>query len=71
MPTLKVVLGKDGSVKSEVIGVKGPGCKKYSDFLNNVFGGPDAEELKASYYETSEETDNDLDIDGLPGGHCG
>ena len=65
-----VILGKDGSVKSEAFGFKGPACQRKTAFLKKVFGKGD-ETLKPSYYEEAEELDKDLQIDGLPSGWCG
>jgi hypothetical protein len=72
MPDKKLVfiLGKDGSIKSEAFGFKGPECIKKMEFSHKVFGKPKATELKPSYYE-EEVLDQNLDIDGLPSGWCG
>ena len=67
---LKITFGKNGSVKSEVTGVKGPACKEISSFLDVVFGEPDNVELKDSYNEI-EETETTFIVDDLPSGHCG
>ena len=64
------ILGKDGSVKSEAFGMKGPECIKKMKFSHKVFGKPSTT-LKPSYYEEAEEVEKDLKIDGLPSGWCG
>lgn len=68
---LEITFGKDGSVKSEVKGVKGPQCLEMTAFLNKVFGDDGDVQLKTSYHETVEETETDHVVDGLPSGHCG
>ena len=65
-----VILGKDGSVKTEAFGFKGSSCQDKTAFLKKVFG-EGKETLKPSYYEESEELGKDLQIDGLPSGWCG
>lgn len=71
MPRIEIVYGRDGSVKSEVIGHKGPGCTEKTAFLEKVFGEPEKVEHKDSYYEEATETETDHIVDGLPSGHCG
>jgi len=65
-----VILGKDGSVKTEAFGFKGSACQDKTAFLKKVFG-EGKETLKPSYYEEAEELDKDVQIDGLPSGWCG
>ena len=65
-----IILGKDGSVKSEAFGFKGAACQDKTSFLKKIFGKSD-EILKPSYYEEDEELEKDVQIDGLPSGWCG
>ena len=67
---VEVTFGKDGSVRTEVFGVKGPGCKDLTSFLDNFFGVPADTKLKDSYNEIEIEEINKI-VDGLPSGHCG
>ena len=62
-----ITLGKDGSVKGEVFGVKGKGCLGDVEFLNELYGAATEVEEKASMYEEGEEKL----ADGLPSGWCG
>tara|TARA_B100000131_G_scaffold221323_1_gene212818 strand:- start:11469 stop:11651 length:183 start_codon:yes stop_codon:yes gene_type:complete len=53
MVEVKVTIHEDGSVETEVNGVKGTGCKQYTDAVIKALGGEVLkEELKPSYYET-------------------
>jgi hypothetical protein len=62
-----ITISKTGEVRREAFGFKGESCLKESKFLDDLFGKPDKEELKESFYETEE----DKLIDGLPSGWCG
>lgn len=70
MKQVRIKLGKDGSIKSEAFGFKGPECKNKTSFLNDIFGDSDTEELKQSYYEESE-SETTFESNGLPSGWCG
>lgn len=70
MKKLEITFGKDGSVKTEVFGVKGPACKDMTAFLDNFFGNPTETTLKESYNEVEIEDINTI-TNGLPSGYCG
>jgi hypothetical protein len=63
--TVKIVLGKDGSVKVEASGFKGGTCEDATAFLDKIFA-VDKRKHKASYYEHG-----DTIINSLPSGLCG
>lgn len=67
--TVKITLGKDGSVRVEASGFKGESCEEATAFLDKIFGKAEKRTHKDSYYEEVEEKDKL--IDGLPSGHCG
>ncbi len=62
-----ITLGKDGSVKGEVFGVKGKQCLSDVEFLNELYGTATEVEEKASMFEEV----NDKLTGGLPSGWCG
>ena len=62
-----VTLGKDGSVKGEVFGVKGNSCLADVEFLNKLYGAATDVEEKPSMYEEMA----DKLTGGLPSGWCG
>lgn len=62
-----VTLGKDGSVKGEVFGVKGKGCLDDVEFLNKLYGAATEVDEKPSMFE---EVADKL-TGGLPSGWCG
>ena len=67
---VEIILGKDGSIRSEVFGAKGPGCKELTSFLDSFLGNPVETILKDSYNEIEVEETDKL-VDGLPSGWCG
>ena len=69
MKTVTITLDRDGSMKVEAHGMKGPSCKEKTDWINQRYGNPESEEFKSSYYE--EETESTKVVQGLPSGHCG
>ena len=62
-----ITLGRNGSRKVEVFGMKGPQCQEATKFLENIFGEVKDQKLKNSYYEDPDENTL-LETDGLPGG---
>ena len=48
---LKIEITRDGKVHVEVRGVKGKGCLKYVEFLQQMIGRLDSQELTSEYYE--------------------
>ncbi len=66
---VEITLGKDGSVKVEAFNFKGESCEDATAFLEKVLGKAEKTEHKDSYYE--ENTENNLDVNGLPSGYCG
>lgn len=65
---VEITLGKNGSVKVEAHGFKGGSCEDATAFLDKLLGDPGTVTLKDSYYEN---TETNLDVDGLPSGWCG
>lgn len=63
--TVKIILGKDGSIKVEAFGFKGSSCEEATAFLKNLYGEADIIH-KASFWEQEEQI-----VDGLPAGYCG
>ena len=67
---VEVLLGKDGSVKVEALGFKGSSCVEATNFIREAIGAKSNNDntfLKSSYYEE----ESDLNVNGLPSGHCG
>lgn len=62
---VKILLGKDGSIKVEAQGFKGGTCEDATAFLDDLFG-VSKRDYKSSYYE-----DSDKLVDPLPSGYCG
>jgi hypothetical protein len=58
-------IGKDGSVKSEVMGAKGPECEGMTAFLDKLLGKKTTQH-KPSYYEEPDKL-----VNGIPSGYCG
>jgi hypothetical protein len=57
MVEVKVTIHEDGSVETEVNGVKGSGCKQYTDAVIKALGGEVLkEENKPEFYETDSES---------------
>ena len=53
MIEVKVVINEDGTVETEVNGVKGSGCTQYTDAVIKALGGDVIkEEKKQEYYES-------------------
>ena len=48
---IEIEIGRDGKVKVHVKGVKGSGCLKYAEFLEQVIGRMDSREFTSEYYE--------------------
>jgi len=63
--SVKVTLGKDGSIKVEAIGFKGGSCEEATAHLDKLFG-KSKRTYKPSYYEQEE-----IVTRGLPSGYCG
>ena len=63
---VEIILGKDGSVKSEAFGFKGASCMDATKFLNKCFGDPANQEQKSSFFDKEE-----VIAQGLPSGYCG
>ena len=68
MPEVKILLGRDGSVKLEAFGFKGESCTDATAFIDKIFPSKKTWKEKPSFWE--EEVDEKL-VDGLPSGHCG
>ena len=67
---VEVILGKDGLVKTQAFGFKGPMCLEKTQFIRNALGVENTDDntvLKASFHEQ----EIDVVINGLPSGHCG
>ena len=69
---VEIIFGKDGSVRREVFGVKGPACLELTSFLDNFLGKPVETKLKDSYDEVEVEVEeSETIVNGLPSGWCG
>ena len=69
MKRVEVILGPDGSIKTEALGFKGPSCLKATKFILDALGveqDQDNTTIKSSFYEEEE-----VVVQGLPSGHCG
>lgn len=62
---VKIVCGKDGSVRVEAEGFKGGSCEEATKFLDKLFG-VEKRTFKDSYYEK----ENTI-VDSLSNGYCG
>jgi len=57
MVEVKVTIHEDGTVETEVNGMKGSGCKQYTDAVIKALGGEVVkEEIKPEFYETDSES---------------
>lgn len=68
MKTVKITIGKDGSLKTETTGFKGESCLEATKFLEKMFRLEKIRPKPEMY-----ETDNDQQtlIDNTPSGWCG
>jgi hypothetical protein len=64
MATVRITITKEGKITREAIGFTGPACTEKTAFLDDLFGAPETEELKASYYQ-------EVTKDSIPAGWCG
>ncbi len=55
-----IEIGKDGVVRADVSGVKGPGCKQYLEELRELLGLELSFEPSSEYYEASQDEDVDI-----------
>ncbi|MEW6076481.1 MAG: DUF2997 domain-containing protein [Thermodesulfobacteriota bacterium] len=51
--TIEFVVGRDGRIRSRVLGVKGPDCRTVSDALKQGLGKVVSAEKTAEYFETA------------------
>jgi len=65
MKQVKILLGKDGTIKVEAEGFKGGSCEEATAFLDEIFG-IDKRKYKDSYYENG-----DTLVNGVGNGYCG
>ncbi len=65
MPRLEITLGKDGSIKADVIGEEGDACTEVIKFLDDLYGEAVETQLKPEYYSKV------LNKDKLTSGFCG
>lgn len=56
MIEVKVVINEDGTVETEVNGVKGSGCTQYTDAVIRALGGEVIKDEKKKEYYESEST---------------
>jgi len=49
-PEFEIVIGKDGKVSVEVLGVKGPRCLEYAELIAEIVGREEQRQLTADYY---------------------
>lgn len=55
---MKISIGSDGKVNIEVIGVGGPDCLEFSEFLEEELGDIIQRENTAEMYQHEESTDH-------------
>lgn len=69
MKTVKIIIGKDGSLKTETTGYKGDSCLQATKFLEKMFR---LEKIrpKPEMYETEDDSKQTM-IDNTPSGWCG
>jgi hypothetical protein len=64
MKKIKITIHKDGTQKVEVLGAVGGDCVQFTQELEKRLGSPIGErELKAEYYESETETEQDYEVD--------
>lgn len=60
---LIISIDKDGYVKAEISGVKGPSCKKYISLVEELVNGKAVnEELTAEYHQEQTDQQNDSSL---------
>lgn len=70
MAKVKIIIGPDGSIKTEAIDFKGERCMKATSFIEKLFGKSTSDKKKPEFYE-KDNSDKDIDINGVPSGWCG
>ena len=63
MKKVEIILGKDGSIKTEAFGFKGSTCEEATAFIDELFGYGERNH-KPEYFESDE-------ITGILGEYCG
>jgi len=63
MSRVEIILGDDGSIKSEAFDFKGATCEAATQFLDELFGDADEVEHKTEYYLRNKNTDFICDSD--------
>jgi hypothetical protein len=56
----EIEIGADGKVTVRTIGIKGPRCLDYADMFAQIIGREESRQLTSEYYETTEQTDEQL-----------
>jgi hypothetical protein len=51
--TIEFVIGRDGLIRSRILGAKGPGCEKISKSLKQGLGKVVSAEKTSEYFETA------------------
>lgn len=54
MAKVEILLGNDGSIKSEAFDFKGDDCLKATEFLNELYDDPEEVELKDEFHLKAE-----------------
>jgi hypothetical protein len=52
--TIEFVVGRDGRIRSQILGVKGPDCRNVSDALKQGLGKVVSAEKTSEYFETAQ-----------------
>ena len=52
--TIEFVVGRNGRIRSRILGEKGPGCEKISESLKQGLGKVVSAEKTAEYFETAQ-----------------
>ena len=51
---IEIEIGPHGEVRATISGVKGKGCLKYAELLEQIVGKITSQELTSEYYEPDE-----------------
>lgn len=60
---IEISISRDGRVKVQVSGVKGPACMEYARLFERVIGTIEEEEHSSEYYEEGDERVG-INVDG-------
>jgi hypothetical protein len=63
-PEFEIVIGKDGKVSVEVLGIKGPRCLEYAELIAEIVGREQQRQLTADYYAPESKVRIDAQVRG-------